>query len=586
MTLLCPLARALHTNVNALLAFEQRLTREQLTAFSETFVRHVRDGRQREAQEDMARLLMEYPGDTALRLNCAALISVLEMSFPDESEETKAAWHEKRRALYEEAALSENVAERESASCALASMDLAEGRLDAAQARLDALPESREDTTLLRVRLLKKRGEDDRALEVVQKQLYRAVAQTLDKDVAESQLWVANQPAPAMPPAQSSVDEALKLLSEAKNPLMLVGKGAALAQAEDELREFVEKTDMPFQPMSMAKGVIPDDDPHCTASCRGLALRTADVVLLVGARLNWMLNFGEGKEWNPNVKFIQIDIDPNEIENARSIACPVVGDIKSAMQMINAGLEKTPVKASAQWLDMLKADAEKNDAKFAARVNSNTVPMGHYDALGAIKKVYDQHKDMILTNEGANTLDDCRNIIDIYQPRHRLDCGTWGVMGCAVGYSIGAAVATGKPVLYVGGDSGFGFDGMEVEVACRYNLPITFVVLNNGGIYRGDFENLGDDGDPSPLTLSYDAHYERMIEAFGGNGYYATTPAEVEQMVGEAVASGKPSLVHVQLAEYAGKESGHISNLNPKPVVGPLATSEMTANPSLTGAHM
>lgn len=149
VTLLCPLARALHTNVNALLAFEQRLTREQLTAFSETFVRHVRDGRQREAQEDMARLLMEYPGDTALRLNCAALISVLEMSFPDESEETKAAWHEKRRALYEEAALSENVAERESASCALASMDLAEGRLDAAQARLDALPESREDTTLL-----------------------------------------------------------------------------------------------------------------------------------------------------------------------------------------------------------------------------------------------------------------------------------------------------------------------------------------------------------------------------------------------------------------------------------------------------
>ena len=181
VTLLCPLARALHTNVNALLAFEQRLTREQLTAFLETFVRHVRDGRQREAQEDMARRLMEYPGDTALRLNCAALISVLEMSFPDESEETKAAWHEKQRALYEEAALSENVAERESASCALASMDLAEGRLDAAQARLDALPESREDTTLLRVQLLKKRGEDDRALEVVQKQLYRAVAQTLER---------------------------------------------------------------------------------------------------------------------------------------------------------------------------------------------------------------------------------------------------------------------------------------------------------------------------------------------------------------------------------------------------------------------
>ena len=181
VTLLCPLARALRTNVNALLAFEQTMTREQLTAFSEAFVQLVRGGRRQTALEDMERLLAEYPGDTALRLNCAALISVLEMSFPDESEETKAAWHEKQRALYEEAALSENVAERESASCALASMDLAEGRLDAAQARLDALPESREDTTLLRVRLLKKRGEDERALEVVQKQLYRAVAQTLER---------------------------------------------------------------------------------------------------------------------------------------------------------------------------------------------------------------------------------------------------------------------------------------------------------------------------------------------------------------------------------------------------------------------
>lgn len=413
-----------------------------------------------------------------------------------------------------------------------------------------------------------------------------AVAQTMDKDEAAAKLWTANQPNPAMPPAQASIDEALKLLSEAKNPLMVVGKGAALAQAEDELKEFVSKTDIPFQPMSMAKGLIPDDDPHCTASARGLALRTADVVLLVGARLNWMLNFGEGKEWNPNVKFIQIEIDPNEIENARPIACPVVGDIKSAMTMLNAGLEKTPFKASAEWLSAIQTDSKQNDEKFAARINSGKVPMGHYDALGAIKKVYDQHKDVIITNEGANTLDDCRNIIDIYQPRHRLDCGTWGVMGCAVGYSIGAAVSTGKQVLYIGGDSGFGFDGMEVEVACRYNLPITFVVLNNGGIYRGDFENLGNDGDPSPLTLTYDAHYEKMIEAFGGKGYYATTSDEVEQMVGEAVASGKPSFVHVQLADYAGKESGHISNLNPKPVVGPLATSEVTADPYIEGAHM
>ncbi|NEG69285.1 oxalyl-CoA decarboxylase [Bifidobacterium choloepi] len=412
------------------------------------------------------------------------------------------------------------------------------------------------------------------------------VGQTMPKDQAEAQLWTPVDPNPAMPPAQASIDKALELLAGAKHPLMLIGKGASMAQAEDEVREFVKATDIPFQPMSMAKGLVPDDDPHSTAACRGLALRTADVVLLVGARLNWMLSFGQGKTWNPDVKFIQIDIDPNEIDNARPIACPVVGDIKSAMTMLNEGLAKTPFKASAEWLQMLQADTAKNDAKFAPKESSDTVPMGHYNALGAIKKVYDRHPDMILTNEGANSLDDCRNIIDIYQPRHRLDCGTWGVMGCATGYAIGAAVTTGKQVLYIGGDSGFGFDGMEVETACRYNLPITFVVLNNGGIYRGDFENLGKDGDPSPLTLTYDAHYEKMIEAFGGTGYYATTPQEVEDMVEKAVSSGKPSFVHVQLADYAGKESGHIGNLNPKPVVGPLATSECTANPYLEGAHM
>lgn len=412
-----------------------------------------------------------------------------------------------------------------------------------------------------------------------------AVAQTLDKTTAEAQLWTANMPAPVHP-APESIQQALELLASAKNPLMLIGKGAAIARAEDELQEFVKKTDIPYQPMSMAKGLIPDTDPHCTASARGLALRTADVVLLVGARLNWMLNFGQGKEWNPNVKFIQLEIDPAEIENARSIACPVVGDLKVSLQMMLAGLEKTPVKASKAWLDELAADTQKNDARFNPRETADTVPMGHWNALGAIKKVYDKNPDLYLCNEGANSLDDCRDVIQMYQPRHRLDCGTWGVMGCGTGYAIGTAITTGEKVLYIAGDSAFGFDGMEVETACRFNLPITFVVLNNGGIYRGDFENLGDDGDPSPLTLTHEAHYEKMIEAFGGKGYYATTPAEVEQMVGEAVASGKPSFVHVQLAEYAGKESGNIGSLNPKPVVGPLATSECTKYPYKEGARM
>ncbi len=400
------------------------------------------------------------------------------------------------------------------------------------------------------------------------------IGQTMDAAAAEAALYEVNDPAPAMIPSQESVDAALELLANAKNPLIFLGKGAAYAQCDEEIQTFIHKTGIPYQPMSMAKGLLPDDDPQSTASCRGLAMRTADVVLMIGARLNWMLNFGKGKHWNENVKFIQIDIDPTEIDNSRYIACPVVGDIKSTMKLFNEGLAKYDIHASKEWTDLLAADTAKNNARFGAKTEEETQPLNHYNALGAVKKVMDKNHDVILINEGANTLDDCRDIVNMYLPRHRLDCGTWGVMGIGTGYAIGSAVTTGKSVLSIHGDSAFGFDGMEIEVACRYNLPITFMVLNNGGIYRGDFEDLGTSGDPSPLTLDATAHYEKMIEAFGGTGYFATTMDEVESMLTEALSSKKPCFINVQLSVHAGVESGHISNLNPIPVVGPLAHSE------------
>jgi oxalyl-CoA decarboxylase len=395
------------------------------------------------------------------------------------------------------------------------------------------------------------------------------LGQTMDMATAKAGLYAVGD-APKLPPAQESVDEALKLLAGAKNPLILVGKGAAYAQAEDELNAFVEATHIPFLPMSMAKGLIPDNSPYSAASARGLSLRTADVILLVGARLNWMLSFGVGKHYNPNVKFIQLEIDPTEIDNSRQIACPVIGDLKLALQMMNKGLATTPVTCPDAWLQELAVDIKKNNAKFDAVVNTPVEPMNHQCALGAVKRVYDKNQDTILVNEGANTLDDCRNIVDMYLPRHRLDCGTWGVMGIGTGYAIAAAVTTGKSVISIHGDSAFGFDGMEIETACRYNLPIVFMVFNNGGVYRGDFENIGTNGDPSPLTLDINAHYEKMIEAFGGDGYYATTVDDVETMLTKALASKKTSLIHVQLSPHAGEESGHIGYLNPEPVFGPL----------------
>lgn len=400
------------------------------------------------------------------------------------------------------------------------------------------------------------------------------LGQTIDATVAEGLLYKVNDPAPAQIPAQSVVDDAMELLTSAKKPLIYIGKGAALAQCEDEVKQFVEATGAPYLAMSMAKGVLPDNHPQNAASARGLTMREADVVVLLGARLNWMLNFGKGKHWNENVKFIQVDIDPTEIDNSRYIAAPVVGDLKSTVSLFNEYLAAHPYKADPAWLAAIQADSAKNNARFSGAETADTVPMTHYNALGALKKVTDANHDVYITNDGANALDDCRDIIDMYLPRHRLDCGTWGVMGVALPYAIGAAVATGKPVISVHGDSAFGFAGMEVETVCRYNLPVTVVVLNNGGIYRGDFENLGDDGDPSPLTLAANGHYEKMMEAFGGTGYYATTPEEVEKYVAAGVASRKPTMVCVELSIHSGKESGHITYLNPQPVTGPLVGNE------------
>lgn len=397
------------------------------------------------------------------------------------------------------------------------------------------------------------------------------LGQTMGKQEASSLMYAVRDPAPRSIASDESVERALDVLASAKKPLVYLGKGAAYARADDDIRQFVESVGAPYLAMSMAKGLLPDDHPQSAAAARGKAMREADVVLLLGARLNWMLGFGRGKQWNPDVKFIQVDIDPTEIDNSRFIEAPVVGDIKSVVSSFNERLAAKGIAVDPSWMDEISQASKANVARFAKAIASDEVPMSHYNALGAIKRVTDANHDVYVTNEGANALDVCRNVIDMHLPRHRLDCGTWGVMGVGLPYAIGAAVTTGRPVISIHGDSAFGFDGMEVETVCRYGLPITVVVLNNGGIYRGDFKNLGDDGDPSPMTLAANAHYEKLMEAFGGNGYYATTPDEVERFVSEGVNSGEPTFVCCELSVHSGKESGHISYLNPQPVTGPLA---------------
>ena len=368
--------------------------------------------------------------------------------------------------------------------------------------------------------------------------------------------------APRQLPAPEAVDRAIELLANAQRPLVVLGKGAAYAQADNQIQAFIEATGLPYLPMSMAKGLLPDGHPQSVAAARSLALRSADVVMLVGARLNWLLGHGEAPQWNPDAKFIQVDIEPSELDSNQPIAAPLVGDIGSVMEALIERTQPGRIVAPAPWRHELAQRSAQNVAKMNQRLDADPQPMRFYSALRAVRDVLREHPDSYVVNEGANALDFARNVIDMSVPRHRLDSGTWGVMGIGMGYAIAAAVESGAPVVAIEGDSAFGFSGMELETICRYRLPVVVIILNNGGVYKGDGMNTVST-DPSPTTLMLSARHDRLIEAFGGKGYQVTTPAQLTIALTSALMSGGPALIDCVIDPTDGTESGHLTHLNP-----------------------
>ncbi len=387
--------------------------------------------------------------------------------------------------------------------------------------------------------------------------------QVMDAAAGQKSLVKVIDAAPAQIPAPEAVKRALDVLKSAKRPLIILGKGAAYAQADDAIKNFVEKSGAPFLPMSMAKGLLPDTHPQCAGAARSTVLKDSDVVMLIGARLNWLLSHGKGKAWgDAPKKFIQVDIEPKEMDSNVEIVAPVVGDIGSAVAALLAGMGNWPAPP-ADWINTVTSKRDENIAKMAPRLMNNNSPMDYHGALGVLRTIVKERPDAILVNEGANTLDLARGIIDVYQPRKRIDVGTWGIMGIGMGYAIGAAIETGKPVLAVEGDSAFGFSGMEIETICRYQLPVCVVIFNNDGIYRGTNVNKAG-SDPATTVFVKGARYDKMIEAFGGTGVNATSPDELRRAVNEAMDSGKPTLINAVIDPGAGSESGRIGNLNPQ----------------------
>ena len=391
-------------------------------------------------------------------------------------------------------------------------------------------------------------------------------AQTMDAAKGRASLIKVVDAAPRQIPAPDAVSRALDLLKGAKRPLILLGKGAAYAQADADIRALVERSGIPYLPMSMAKGLLPDTHELSASAARSHVLAETDVVMLVGARLNWLLSHGKGKTWAQDKgakQFIQIDIAPTEIDSNVAIAAPLIGDIGSCVSALLAGMGANWPKPPVEWTSGIAERKDKNLSKMAETLAKNPSPMNFHSALNVVREIIKANPEAVLVNEGANTLDFTRSIVDMYLPRKRLDVGTWGIMGIGMGYAVAAAVVTGKPVIAIEGDSAFGFSGMEVETICRYNLPVCVVVFNNNGVYRGTDVNQSGGADVAPTVFVKNARYDKMMEAFGGVGVHATTPAELNQAMLAAIASGKPTLINAVIDETAGTESGRITSLNP-----------------------
>jgi 2-hydroxyacyl-CoA lyase 1 len=334
----------------------------------------------------------------------------------------------------------------------------------------------------------------------------------------------------------------------------------------------------------MGKGVLPDSHPQNTASARSTALKLADVVLVLGARLNWILHFGDAPKWNPKAQIIQVDISSEEVgRNQGDASLGLVGDVAVVVEQLLVALDGWRWDSCvSDYTQQLLDSKRKNETAAAAKAKVDKSPMTYERAFSTIKAALDrlspsQEGNIVYVSEGANTMDISRSIFSVEHPRLRLDAGTYATMGVGMGYAIAAHIAYNnrtphaakKKVVAIEGDSAFGFSAMEVETMARYQMDILIFVINNGGVYHGDSRDADEwlklqeatakrtatkgEGLRS-WSLGWEVGYEKIAEACGGIGFLVRTPEELARATEEGFKAKVPVVVNVIIeAGKAGK---------------------------------
>ena len=397
------------------------------------------------------------------------------------------------------------------------------------------------------------------------------------------------KPVPDAPKAGADdvrIFKAVQAIKNARAPLVVIGKGAAYARAETAIRELIDKTHLPFLPTPMGKGVIPDSHSLNAASARSTALKEADTVLVLGARLNWILHFGEAPKWTSNAHFIQVDISPEEIgRNAGDAQYSMVGDISVLVPQLTTALGDWSFDStSSPFMQQLSNSKSKNEATAAAKASDSKLPMSFAHAFSVIEGTLHRISPpdtggIVYISEGANTMDISRSIFPISHPRLRLDAGTYAAMGVGLGYAIAAHSAYNGPaaeasigpaqrkkIVCLEGDSAFGFSAMEVETMARYGMDILIFVMNNGGVYHGDSDNTDEwlklqkqtqrgeiGGGLRSTTLGWEVGYEKIAEACGGVGFLVRTPEELESAAEKGFKEERVTVVNVMIESGKGQ---------------------------------
>jgi thiamine pyrophosphate-dependent acetolactate synthase large subunit-like protein len=356
-------------------------------------------------------------------------------------------------------------------------------------------------------------------------------------------------------PDPDAIDRVADLMARAERPLVVIGKGAAWADAGDALQRLVGRG-IPYVTSPMGRGVVPDDDPHFMNGARSAALAGADAILMVGARFNWIFGFGRPPRYREDVRIAQIDIEPEEMVSAADVELGIVADAAVAVAQLGQALDgRALATTDTTWLADLRARRERSEAELARVSALDSVPINPYRLVREVRETVG--RDATISVDGETIMGVCRVLLPSYGARSRLNAGTTGCMGTGLPYAIGAKLARpDRPSVAVLGDYAFGAAAIEVETAARIGANPVFVVANNEGI-AGHLlqDHMLPPGSP-PIASLLPAEYERMAAMVEGHAERVDRPEAIRPALERALAAHRVAIVHVRVDPKATRIGG------------------------------